>query len=104
MKRGALAQLLLDLRPDRWEAICRGCGQCCYQKDRRRGTVVTDWRSPCRYLEVSTRRCSVYADRFRHCPECRRMTILHALFTPWLPADCGYVRRFRPRAARRAGA
>lgn len=103
MSRGAIARLLADLRPDRWEALCRGCGLCCYEKDRHGGSVTTNWRAPCRYLEVSTRRCTVYGERFRVCPECRRMTLLHALFTPWLPASCGYVRRFRPRAARTTG-
>jgi uncharacterized protein len=88
--------MLRDLRRDRWEAICSGCGQCCYEKDRHRGRVVTNWRAPCRYLELSTRRCSVYEKRFRVCAQCRRMTIFHALFTPWLPPTCGYVRRFRP--------
>ncbi len=31
------------------------------------------------------------------CPECRRMTLRHALFTQWLPESCGYVRRYRIR-------
>jgi hypothetical protein len=81
---------------DKWEAVCRKCGRCCFEKDRRGGRVVTNWRAPCRFLDKDTRCCSVYAERFRVCPECRKMTVFHAFFAPWLPPECGYVRAFRP--------
>jgi len=82
-----------------WDALCVRCGLCCYAKDIRGRRVLTNWRAPCRFLEESTRLCAVYERRFRACAECRKMTIFHALFTSWLPATCGYVRRYRPRAA-----
>jgi uncharacterized cysteine cluster protein YcgN (CxxCxxCC family) len=94
---GGLAELgrAFAGRRARWDAICRKCGSCCYEKDRRGGAFVTNWRSPCRFLEESTRLCTVYEKRFSACHECRKMTIVHALFAPYLPATCGYVRRFR---------
>jgi uncharacterized protein len=62
--------------------------------------------SPCGFLDAATRRCKVYEHRFRACPDCKRMTLYHALFTPWLPENCGYVRAFRrpPRPDGRVGA
>jgi hypothetical protein len=95
---GGLAGLgrAIRARRARWDAICRRCGSCCYEKDRRGIAIVTNWRAPCRFLEESTRLCTVYDKRFRACPECRKLTIVHALFAPYLPSTCGYVRRFRP--------
>jgi uncharacterized cysteine cluster protein YcgN (CxxCxxCC family) len=52
---------------------------------------------PCRFLDESTRMCTVYERRFQACGECRKMTIFHVLFTTWLPETCGYVRRYRQR-------
>ncbi len=78
-------------RGRRWESICRRCGTCCYEKVG--GTV--DWSRPCRWLDPRSRLCTVYAERFERCPECRRMTLRHAMFTTWLPDSCGYVQAFR---------
>jgi uncharacterized protein len=94
----------------RWEGLCRRCGVCCYEKRYRLGRPVIDWNAPCGWLDRGTRRCTVYAERFSRCRECRSMTIFHALFASYLPDDCGYVRAFRfwrrrrvPEARKRAG-
>ena len=89
--RAALAR-----RRSRWESLCRRCGMCCYEKERQGRIVITNFRQPCRYLDVSSRRCTVYDRRFTLCPECRRMTVLRAIFVSWLPRQCGYVQRYRP--------
>ena len=78
-----------------WEELCRRCGQCCYEKERTPRGVVTLRDQPCEFLDPATRLCRVYADRFRLCPRCRRMTLPKALFLSYLPAGCGYVRAFR---------
>jgi uncharacterized cysteine cluster protein YcgN (CxxCxxCC family) len=94
---------LLRRIKERWEAICRRCGGCCYEKEIAGGKVLIDYRSPCRHLDASTGLCIVYDRRFRECRECRKMTIFHALFVSYLPNSCGYVQLFRPwrkRAAR----
>jgi uncharacterized protein len=85
-----------ERRKAQWEGLCRRCGLCCYEKDVRGLRVETIWTRPCRFLNVATRECTVYAERFQRCPECRRMTLRHALFVPWLPERCGYVSHFRP--------
>lgn len=71
------------------------CGACCYRKEWRGGALVVNWNSPCQFLDTTSRRCTVYERRFRACPDCRRMTLVHALFTSWLPDSCGYVRALR---------
>lgn len=78
-----------------WEAICRRCGQCCYEKYRTRQGVAVQYSSPCEFLDTATKLCRVYANRFRLCSQCRKMTIFHALFSAYLPDSCGYVQRFR---------
>ena len=83
-------------RRARWESLCRRCGMCCYEKERQGRTVITNLRKPCRYLDISSRQCTVYDRRFSLCAECGRMTVRHALFVSWLPAQCGYVQRYRP--------
>jgi uncharacterized cysteine cluster protein YcgN (CxxCxxCC family) len=80
----------------RWEAICRRCGRCCFEKAIRDGVTVVNYRAPCRFLDRASGLCTVYNSRFRRCSECRRMTVFHALFAPYLPESCGYVRKFRP--------
>jgi len=82
-------------RRARWESHCMRCGLCCYEKERRGRSVVTNYRRPCAHLDVSTRLCTVYEDRFARCAQCRPMTLLHALFVKWLPSSCGYVRQYR---------
>jgi len=87
----------LARRRERWESLCARCGLCCYEKEKKGTSFVTDYRRPCRFLDKNTRRCTVYETRFTACAECRRMTIFHARFVRWLPETCGYVRRFRRR-------
>jgi uncharacterized protein len=82
-------------RRKRWESLCRQCGACCYRKEWRGSSLVVNWDAPCRFLDTASRRCTIYEQRFQACPDCRRMTLGHALFTSWLPAGCGYVRAFR---------
>lgn len=73
-----------------WEARCRQCGSCCFEKyiDQRNKLIYTD--IPCRYLDVATRRCRIYERRLTINPTCTKLTpeLLPSLF--WLPADCGY--------------
>mgnify|MGYP007042373913 CR=1 FL=1 len=82
-------------RRQRWEQLCRRCGICCYEKHYTTRGLSIDFRAPCRYLDEKSRLCTVYEQRFRLCPECRRMTIFQALFSLYLPASCGYVQKFR---------
>ena len=78
-----------------WDDICTRCGACCYRRDRVAGELVVRKDQPCRFLDTGSNLCTVYDKRFEECAECRQVTILHALFSRYLPDDCGYVEKFR---------
>ena len=72
-----------------WEALCTGCGKCCYDKvwEGDRLLLLT---SACPQLEVETNHCRVYADRFEKEPMC--MPIGPEIIEMGaLPEDCPYV-------------
>jgi uncharacterized cysteine cluster protein YcgN (CxxCxxCC family) len=74
-----------------WEAICKGCGECCLEKiEDERGTIFYTMK-PCRYLDVETRQCRIYHNRFTINPECVKLTPKLVETLRWLPRDCGYV-------------
>ncbi|SDO43030.1 YcgN family cysteine cluster protein [Ectopseudomonas guguanensis] len=86
-KRKTLAQL------DRheWESLCDGCGLCCLQKleDEDDGAVYYT-RIACKLLDLQTCRCSDYANRVRHVPDCIQLTPAQADQFQWLPPTCAY--------------
>ena len=73
-----------------WDARCKQCGSCCFEKlEDGRGKIIYT-QTACRYLDVSTRRCKVFERRFEINPSCIKLTpeLLPSLH--WLPGDCGY--------------
>ena len=85
----------IRMRRARWDSICNRCGLCCYERVRRSGCLVIKYDSPCQFLDTETKLCTVYDYRFKVCPECRKVTIFHALFSRYLPDSCGYVQAYR---------
>jgi uncharacterized cysteine cluster protein YcgN (CxxCxxCC family) len=76
---------------ERWEALCKACGECCLEKiEDERGTIFYTMK-PCRYLDVETRLCKVYDKRFAINPDCVKLTPELVSTLRWLPGDCGYV-------------
>jgi uncharacterized cysteine cluster protein YcgN (CxxCxxCC family) len=76
---------------EEWEQRCRGCGECCLEKiEDERGTIFYTLK-PCRYLDVETRQCRIYHNRFTINPECVKLTPELVATLRWLPRDCGYV-------------
>jgi len=72
-----------------WEALCRHCGRCCYEKLDCRGRIYyTD--KPCQYLNGETKRCRIYRQRSELQPECAILTP-ELVAAGILPADCPYV-------------
>ena len=80
---------------DWWDDICTRCGACCYRREREAGELVVKKDQPCRFLDTDSNLCTVYTSRFKECAECRQVTLFHALFSRYLPDDCGYVDKFR---------
>lgn len=86
------------LNRDEWEALCDGCGQCCLHKAEDEDTgAVYHTNVACKLLDISTARCSDYANRRRYVPDCIRLTPARALSIPWLPETCAYRRRAEDR-------
>ena len=72
-----------------WEAKCRRCGRCCYEKIEFEGEVYyTD--EPCEFLDPDTRLCRVYERRQTLRADCAALTP-RLVRRRWLPADCPYV-------------
>ena len=73
-----------------WEALCNGCGECCFEKDvDEHGRMVTT-RISCRYLDITSRECRVYHKRFDVGERCVKLTPELVKNADWLPDSCAY--------------
>ena len=83
---------LKKMTPAEWEALCDGCGKCCLNKLEYEDTGEVEYtRIACRLLDGDTCRCSDYANRFAHVPECVRLTPRSLpKIAYWMPATCAY--------------
>ena len=73
-----------------WDARCKQCGRCCYEKlEDGRGKIIYT-QTACRYLDVATRRCRIYTRRFEVNPHCVKLTPELLPTFKGLPPDCGY--------------
>lgn len=72
-----------------WEALCTGCGLCCYEKVQV-GRRLFASSTPCRFLDAD-HRCRVYEQRLDACPECVKVTPEVVRQGGALPDDCPYV-------------
>lgn len=80
-----------QLSPAEWEALCDGCGKCCLEKIEDGFTGEISYTNvACRLLDVGTCRCSRYAERRRHVPNCVALTAETILTLAWLPSTCAY--------------
>jgi uncharacterized cysteine cluster protein YcgN (CxxCxxCC family) len=74
-----------------WETLCRGCGECCFEKIENEQGTIFYLRTACRYLDMETRQCRIYENRFAINPECVKLTAELVPTLRWLPRECGYV-------------
>jgi uncharacterized cysteine cluster protein YcgN (CxxCxxCC family) len=74
-----------------WDNLCRQCGRCCFEKYEDARGKITYTQIPCRYLDVVSRRCKIFEQRFRINPSCVKLTPELVLKLAWLPRDCGYL-------------
>ena len=80
-----------QLGKDQWEALCDGCGKCCVLKleDVDTGDVhFTD--VSCKLLDCQTARCSKYAERKKHVPDCVHLNSKNLSVLDWMPDSCAY--------------
>ena len=76
--------------------MCERCGACCCKRTLQpTGEVIVDFSSTCEFLDNETRLCRVFEKRFSTYSYCGKLTIFRALFDPYLPPCCAYVKTFR---------
>ena len=74
-----------------WESLCDGCAKCCLHKleDRDTGRILQT-NVACRLLNLTSCRCSRYAERARFVPDCVKVTPDNAGALRWMPRTCAY--------------
>ncbi|MFO7648009.1 MULTISPECIES: YcgN family cysteine cluster protein [Halomonas] len=84
---------LEELTAEEWEALCDGCGQCCLLKfqDEETGELAV-LNVACELLDISSCRCSDYANRLERVPDCTQLTPARIEEFRWLPKSCAYRR------------
>ena len=82
---------LAEMTPEEWESLCDGCGKCCLHKleDEDTGEIAYT-NVACKLINLSTCRCTRYADRTRLVPECLDLKQYDFTQYHWLPVTCAY--------------
>ena len=76
-----------------WESLCDGCGRGRLHKlEYEDSREIEFTRIASRLLDVSTARCSDYAGRHKHVPDCVQLTPQNVAEIDWLPSTCAYRR------------
>lgn len=73
-----------------WDALCKGCGLCCFEKLEAEDGRIIYTQIPCRYLDVVTRQCCIFNRRLEINPQCVKLTPALVPTLKWLPMNCGY--------------
>ena len=82
---------LTEMSTAEWESLCDGCGRCCLHKleDEDTGDVYIT-RIACQLLDLSTCRCTNYAQRTTLVSDCLAMRDMPAEQYAWMPKTCAY--------------
>ncbi|TDQ58988.1 hypothetical protein EDC45_0780 [Mesocricetibacter intestinalis] len=84
---------LTEMNDAEWEALCDGCGKCCYQKfveGRGKRQKLYFTRIACNLLDLNSGKCSDYQNRFKRVEDCTKLTKKNLPDFHWLPATCAY--------------
>ena len=82
---------LREMTPAEWESLCDGCGKCCLHKLQYEDVGDVHYTNvACRLLDLGSCRCSNYAERQRHVPDCVALRADKVLELNWLPSTCAY--------------
>jgi len=82
---------LKEMTATEWESLCDNCGRCCLHsvRDGKTGKIQFIAVS-CRFLNISTCRCMVYADRKQRDPNCITLSPDKVRQIKKLPYTCAY--------------
>ncbi len=82
---------LAEMTSDEWESLCDNCGKCCLHKLEDEDTGDIYFTSvACKLIDLTTCRCTRYAERIALIPECLDIKLLDLAQYHWLPATCAY--------------
>jgi Uncharacterized conserved protein len=84
---------LLEMNEEEWEALCDGCGKCCYRKylrGRGKSERIYFTRVACDLLNLETGKCGNYSRRFELMDDCTKLTKKNLPDFNWLPSTCAY--------------
>ena len=89
---------LEEMTREEWESLCDGCGLCCLIRfeDEETGEVFPT-RVHCKLFDSDLCRCSDYANRKQHVPDCIKLTPFNIEALEWMPKSCGYRRLYEGR-------
>ncbi len=82
---------LAEMNSEEWESLCDNCGKCCLHKleDEDTGDIYFT-RVACKLIDLTTCRCTRYAERTQLISECLDIKHLDTANYHWLPATCAY--------------
>jgi hypothetical protein len=82
---------LAEMTKPEWESLCDGCGKCCLHKLQYEDTGEIYYTEvACRLLDLGSCRCSNYAQRQKHVPDCVALRPDKVMELNWLPSTCAY--------------
>ena len=82
---------LKELTSTEWESLCDNCGRCCLHSVRNGKTGKIYFIAvSCRFLNISTCRCMVYANRKQMDPDCIALSPDKVRQIKRLPYTCAY--------------
>ena len=86
-----VTKTLKEMTAAEWESLCDNCGRCCLHnvRDGKTGKIQFIAVS-CRFLNISTCRCTVYADRKQRDPDCITLSPDKVRQIKRLPYTCAY--------------
>ncbi|MDD1608076.1 MAG: YcgN family cysteine cluster protein [Methylococcaceae bacterium] len=82
---------LPEMTTSEWESLCDGCAKCCLHKLEDEDTGDIYFTSiACRLIDLTTCRCTRYAERTQIIPDCLDLRQLKTEQYHWLPTTCAY--------------
>ena len=80
-----------EMTPPEWESLCDNCGRCCLHSFRDGNTGKIQFIAvSCRFLNISTCRCTVYPNRKQMDPDCIILSPDKVREMKRLPYTCAY--------------